>query len=367
MYTSWAIIAASASIFLFGTGAFAETGQTPPPPTRDLRQLVTSDPKTRDALLDSLKAADWNNITTLDAFYDYADALAHSPPEASSVLPLSHAFFYMIDQSDDLKQDGDFQAWVKQFAREWGAFMDTPESAASIQTFIDDPSFNTSDYIVAPSGWLTFNQFFAREFKPGRRPIAGRNNDAILTSPADNIMKASLNIDDNDTITVKGANYTIEQLLSDSDYFKEFAGGTYIHLYQNTNNYHRFHVPVTGKLIEKKNISGLVSLDLKKTEDGDLVTIDGDSYQFNQQRGLIVLETPTAGLVAVLPIGMSIVSSVQLTPDLGAHLTKGDEFGYFQFGGSDIVVVFQADRVDITAEAGKKYLMGEEIARARSR
>jgi len=62
--------------------------------------------------------------------------------------------------------------------------------------------------------------------------------------------------------------------------------------------------------------------------------IDGTGYQFTQARGLIVIDSPV-GLVAVLPIGMGQVSSVNLTAQVGAHLAKGEEFGYFAFGGSD--------------------------------
>ena len=71
------------------------------------------------------------------------------------------------------------------------------------------------------------------------------------------------------------------------------------------------------------------------------------------------------GLVAVLPIGMSLVSSVNLTPEIGAKLLKGDEFGFFMFGGSDIVMLFQSKRVVIDAKVGTKYLQGQRIGEVR--
>jgi phosphatidylserine decarboxylase len=58
---------------------------------------------------------------------------------------------------------------------------------------------------------------------------------------------------------------------------------------------------------------------------------------------------------------MSYVSSVNLTPEVGAELRKGEEFGYFLFGGSDIVIVFQDKNVVLDAEVGKKYLQGQRI------
>jgi len=66
--------------------------------------------------------------------------------------------------------------------------------------------------------------------------------------------------------------------------------------------------------------------------------------------------------VAVLPIGMGQVSSVNLTAQVGATLAKGEEFGYFTFGGSDIVVMFEKDRVKITAQVGTHYNQGKAVA-----
>ena len=104
-----------------------------------------------------------------------------------------------------------------------------------------------------------------------------------------------------------------------------------------------------------------VYLDVVRNADGSLKVVDGDTYQFNQERGLIVIDSPEVGLVAVLPIGMAVVSSVNLTPEVGAKLRKGDEFGFFMFGGSDIVMLFQSKRVAIDAKVGTKYLQGQRI------
>ena len=106
-------------------------------------------------------------------------------------------------------------------------------------------------------------------------------------------------------------------------------------------------------------------MNVVRKPDGSLDVIDGESYQYNQERGLIVIDSPDVGLVAVLPIGMSFVSSVNLTAEKGVRLQKGDEFGYFMFGGSDIVMLFQNKNVVINAEVGKKYLQGQRIGEIR--
>jgi phosphatidylserine decarboxylase len=91
---------------------------------------------------------------------------------------------------------------------------------------------------------------------------------------------------------------------------------------------------------------------------------DETGFQFTQARGLVVLATPI-GLVAMLPVGMAQVSSVILTAREGVTLRKGEEIGYFQFGGSDVVVVFEAaSNVCLTAEVGVHYRMGRRIGHA---
>jgi phosphatidylserine decarboxylase len=120
-------------------------------------------------------------------------------------------------------------------------------------------------------------------------------------------------------------------------------------------------VPVGGTVKEIRNISGRVYMDVSRLADGGFDVVDGDTYQFNQERGLVVIDSPGLGLVAVLPIGMSYVSSVNLTPRVGAELRKGDPFGYFLFGGSDIVMLFQKADITFDATVGKKYLQGQRL------
>jgi phosphatidylserine decarboxylase len=100
-----------------------------------------------------------------------------------------------------------------------------------------------------------------------------------------------------------------------------------------------------------------------KRPDGTLAAVDEVGFQFTQQRGLLVLDS-AVGMVAVLPIGMSQVSSVNLTPEVGASLFKGQDFGFFLFGGSDIITLFEPGRVELVAEVGKHYNQGRPIGRA---
>ena len=109
-----------------------------------------------------------------------------------------------------------FSEWMKRLVQAWGSFLDTPASAAGIATFMEAKNYNVDDYIQGPSGWQTFNQFFAREVKSGRRPVAEPRNDNVVVSPADAVYMGQWPIDENSNITVKGVNWAIAELLDDS-------------------------------------------------------------------------------------------------------------------------------------------------------
>jgi phosphatidylserine decarboxylase len=134
-----------------------------------------------------------------------------------------------------------------------------------------------------------------------------------------------------------------------------------MHNFLGPNDYHRFRAPVRGTVLECRAIQQRVYLDVV-IKDGEYSAPDGAGYEFKQTRGLIIFDSPI-GLVAVLPIGMAQVSSVNMTAVEGAYLNKGEEFGYFLFGGSDIILLFEADsNVVISAAPMIHYNCGMCIA-----
>ncbi|GES76106.1 phosphatidylserine decarboxylase [Rhizophagus clarus] len=232
--------------------------------------------------------------------------------------------------------------WMINFANELGKFLNTTQSLTkeTLQTFYTAQNFDVDSYVVPKGGWIghTFNEFFAREFLPGTRPIDGPNDPHVIVSAAD-----------------------------------------------STFQVHTQHAPVDGEILEAKIIPGLVYLEVNVTsancceepriastrKTNDCTTIvdapNSAGYQFRQSRGLFVFNS-TIGLVAVLPIGMAQVSSVVISDNIkpGVNVKKGDEISYFQFGGSDIVYVFQKDSdVAVTANLNKHYRIGEQIAIAK--
>ena len=264
--------------------------------------------------------------------------------------------------------------WIVDFAKAWGSFLDTPASASRVESFRTDPLFRWDDYMPPSSGYLKFNQFFSRHAKPGRRPVSDLDDASVVVSPADaNFVgqwsvgaDSTIAVDDN-RLSVKGMRWSLGQLLQGSPYALAFAGGVVTHSALRTYDYHRFHAPLAGEVLESRIIQGQAWLGVevveKRRSDGSVVNSleaqEGTGYQFSQARGLVVMRTPM-GLVACLPVGMAQVSSVVLTAEVGARLRKGEELGYFQFGGSDFVMIFEAAcGVALDAEPTRHRMQGE--------
>ena len=267
--------------------------------------------------------------------------------------------------------------WMHIYAEELGEFLSSPESIAYIQTFWNSPPYNMKEYMEPHGCWRDFSDWFARSVKRGFRPTT------VIRSPASSIYGGQWEIRSDSGVTTQGLHWNISELLKDCPYNKDFDGGIFMHSFLGHNDYHRQHCPIGGKFIWTKNIRGDVYLEVNvvpipdtdgvkihvpyRTMDGAANLLDAPDtpgYQFEQNRGLAVPDKPI-GLVAVLPMDMAQVSLVLLTAEEGVTLTKGEEISYFQFGGSDIVLVSQRQsNVNLTAQPGTHYKMGTVIGHA---
>ncbi|KAH6680762.1 phosphatidylserine decarboxylase-domain-containing protein [Halenospora varia] len=319
---------------------------------------------------------------TLCLFYFILDQPPlNGPPLSTPIIPTS------IGQSLlPLSQ------WVVDFATKVGAYMDTQGSISqqSIETFQNSPKYNYDEVAVPTGGFTSFNQLFSRFLKPGMRPISCPSDDRVVVYPADSTFDGAWGINQNDVVTIKGLSWSVNDLLAGSQYASKFIGGQWMHAFLNTFDYHRQHAPVGGTVVEANVIQGQAYLNVQADPDGtlrqqrsfigdQLDAPDNAGYQFLQSRGCVIIQSDTLGYVAVLPIGMAQVSSVKLAwepPAGGSYpinpnvpIKKGDEISHFEFGGSDIVLVFQADAYiqilgaqgvdgDGNATSKQKYLVG---------
>lgn len=334
-------------------------------------------------------------LNSLNEYFDWLDKLLRWIPMENNYGTLVYEyvckFYFVLDQdpllglqneikpSDKMLPLTPLSAWIVKYINSMGEFMDTPESFSpeTEKTFYDSPVYNMSEYMRPRAGWKCYNDFFARFCKPGARPIAAIADSSVIVSPADSVYCGHWEVREDSEVTVKGLHWKIMELLEGSPYKDRFKGGYFTHSFLSTPDYHRQHAPVGGRVIEARNIQGTAYINITSAPvpddiDGNnqLVTkrifqiIDEPGYQFLQTRGLVILDSPI-GLVAVLPMGMGPVSSVVITAEEGRTLRKGEEISYFQFGGSDIVMVFEASsNVSFTAQPGAHYRYGTKLADA---
>ena len=388
--------------------------------TVELYYLIEDNPEIGDMLERSIAEAyktnpdpKTNPVQSLSDYYDFIDRASEVLPQ--DVLEGSPSFtehekmlqgicypYFLVNQPlPELENKGlfkntlqyyePFSSWLRDFAKARGAYADTEKSwnEEIYQEIYNDPDFGLQKgWYESPSNWNTFNRFFAKYLKsPDMRPIASPDDPAVVASPADSVPVGVWRIDKNSNIQIDGGlrvklatYYRIHDLLGeDSEYKNAFANGALTHTFLNVFDYHRYHFAVGGTIKEKKIIAQNVALDLLWSEEqGKYVPLDSTGWQFSQTRGYVIVDTGEYGLVALIPMGMAQVSSVNFEDnvDVGTTHKKGDMLGNFLFGGSDFVMLFQEEAgFKITAPMAsemdyerhyKHILTGEEYGVMRS-
>jgi len=369
------------------------------PVVRDLVELIREN-NWGDIFAKAIKKANRKNVPviedvkTLNQYLDWINELIYwVPTENIAGKGVEYhlcAFYFITDQepllslqnkiipSDRALIATPFSKWLVKYADVMGLFLDTSESLTkqSEQTFYNSPGYNMDEYLRPRGGWKSFNQIFARHFKPGFRPVAAISDHSVIISPADFTFAGQWEIRKDSNVTVKNLNWNINELLEGSPYKERFTNGLFIHGYLGPTDYHRQHAPLGGTVLEARVIHGQVYLEVeaKAVNDNPAIhtlhlkrvydCLDNTGYQFAQTRGLIILDTPI-GLIAILPVGMCQVSSVVITAEVGITVRKGEELSYFQFGGSDMVMLFESSsNVSFIAQPGIHYKMGTMVAQA---
>lgn len=342
----------------------------------------------------------YNPAQTLTEFYDFVDWNVRQLPWDVMIHPAPNDygrslygrtdqgigyFWFIVDQPlEELSDRGyfyptvefvePFSSWLSTYSQSWGDWLDTEDSwnDAYYNMVKNDPDWGLDKGWYGEGNlWRTYNEFFARKLaSPDARPIA----DADVVAPADSWPKKTWAIDERnqlvyDDLQIKTAKISdIAQLIgNDSQYKDAFAGGTLTHTFLDVNCYHRYHAPVDGVLKELRTVPGVSAgggYTLWDDEEKLYYYVNDLGFQMVETRACAIIETEDYGLVAMLPVGMSQICSVNWIPTLhvGQTLHRGDEMGFFKFGGSDIVMIFQRG-VDVELlHDGDLLLMGEAYA-----
>lgn len=231
------------------------------------------------------------------------------------------------------------QRILANMSRKQGRRFDNPLSKREIPAFIKFHKLDMSQVLEPTENFKTFNEFFYRKLKPGARPCDDPDKKIVAVSPADCRMMAFPFIDTATKIWIKGTEFSIPKLLDDLEEAKAFEGGSLAIFRLAPQDYHRYHSPVDGVVRKIHHVQGQYY-----TVNPMAVRTTLDVYGDNK-RDIMYMDTEVFGKVAIVCIGAMMVGSIILTADIGEYLARTDELGYFAFGGSTLVVLFEKNAI----------------------
>ncbi len=413
---TWKIVLAVMIAVLIGLFAFGHlhSKEAAPEPAQEhqasesFRAMLKANPDVEKYMEESIAAAakinpdkKTNPVQSLDELYDFLDYTTTCMPWNIMVDERYEDFATKCDQSilyvywlmdqplDELKGMGLFYPsveylepvykWLTEYNNTWRDFLDTEESwkPEYLDMLKEDPTWNLDKgWYESSDNWKTFNQFFSRRLSsPDVRPVSEPDNDAVVVSPADSLPQGVWDIDEDgrfkadpvkkaDGVVIKDSCFiTVEQLLGEEgkEYAPLFNGGYLSHTYLNYNDYHRYHSPVGGTVKAVYNIpyANAVGGIVYWNPETKLYVLESNtlSWQSCETRGVLLIETDEYGLVAMIPVGMGQVSSCNFVDEIkpGAKVEKGQDVGYFLFGGSDCVMLFEKQTgFRLTAKKGSE-------------
>ena len=211
----------------------------------------------------------------------------------------------------------------------YGVMMDSEKSADKIASFVEEYGIDLS--IAEKKEFSSFNDFFTRKLKKGARTVDRR--PYVLVSPGDGKIMAYADASKADFI-VKGSRFNVQRFLGDSILAKKYSAAGIVILRLCPTDYHRYHFPVNGRV----SFSTII--------DGDYYSVNPIALRekldvfIENKREYVLISTRQFGDVIMAEVGATMVGSIIQTYD-GDEAVKGGEKGYFKFGGSTVVLLFE--------------------------
>ena len=234
----------------------------------------------------------------------------------------------------------------------YGRRMDTLSSSLKIKPFIEQYGLDEGEFAESVDDYNSFNEFFYRKLKPGARPIDAANDSVVF--PADGRHLAFADITAESNFFVKGQSFDLAIFLGNADLAKRYEGGSMILSRLCPVDYHRFHFPCEGNPGPPRFINGwLYSVN-------PIALVTRPSIFLENKRVVTAIESPSLGQVQFVDIGATMVGSIRQTYTPGETVAKGEEKGYFAFGGSSVAVLFEKGRVEFDADLLENTVNGFE-------
>lgn len=229
-------------------------------------------------------------------------------------------------------------------------------SSILVNPFAKKYHIDFKEYV--PSKYRSYNAFFTRRIKPECRPI--EEDDNLLACPCDGRLTA-YRISDRLVMSIKNTEYSVKSLLRNRELAEEFADGWCLVIRLTIEDYHRYCYPDDGYKSDDMFIPGLLHT-------VSPIVLEHANVYAENQRVYTVIDTEHFGRIIQMEIGALAVGRIVNHDDEG-EICRGDEKGYFEFGGSTVVLLLKSDAftpdsdiIDNTKEGYETIVkMGERI------
>lgn len=240
----------------------------------------------------------------------------------------------------------------KLFSKLYGSYCNTSLSKKKISKFIKNFNIDMNISSNTVDDFNNFNDFFVRSLKEEARPINKDSN--ILISPGDGRLFAYENISIDNLIQVKGIHYSLSELIEDNALAKEYEGGTCLVLRLCPTDYHRFHFVDKGIPLENHFIKG-------NYYSVNPVALEKIPKLYCQnKREWSVFKSDNFGDIIHIEVGATCVGTIIQSYTVNERVNKGDEKGYFKFGGSTTILLLKKDTVKIDEDIINQTKLGYE-------
>ena len=234
-------------------------------------------------------------------------------------------------------------------SRMLGWYFDSSLSRKKIARTISDLGIDESEFARSPDAFCSFNDFFTRRLKDGARPFSA-DADCLL-SPADGRVLVYDDLSGDTGVQVKGVEDTLDRLFDRA--MGDFNDGKVAVVRLCPADYHRFHFPCDGTVIEQVAIKG-------KFHSVNPIALASRKRIFClNKRSYTLMDTERFGRIAYMEVGAFGVAGIHQTFS-GTQIRRMQEKGYFDFGGSTIVLVFAKDTIEFESDLRKNSLEGVE-------
>ncbi|MGB0915547.1 MAG: archaetidylserine decarboxylase, partial [Crocinitomicaceae bacterium] len=213
-------------------------------------------------------------------------------------------------------------------------------SKKRIQNFIIDYKIEMSDYLVTDaSEFKHFNDFFYRKINPAKRPIGEG-----VVSPADGKTLAFQEISDQSKFFIKGSEFDLKRFLGTDELAKKYNGGSMLIIRLAPTDYHRYHFPAKGTASATKILNG------HYYSVSPIALQQSLEIFCENKRSISTLTTDSVGDVLISEVGATMVGSILQTYKSNSTVQSGEEKGYFAFGGSTVVLLFEKGKVQLSED-----------------